>query len=77
MSEQIVGSANGPKDIISDSSLILDLPPSSIEFCPSNAKYFIVGTYKLEDEELADDSDTKRQIRSGSLELFELMGRRP
>lgn len=29
-------------------SLILDLPPSCIEFCPAHPEYFVVGTYYLE-----------------------------
>lgn len=29
-------------------SLILDLPPSCIEFCPAHPGYFVVGTYYLE-----------------------------
>lgn len=67
-------------------SLILDLPPSCIEFCPEAPDYFVVGTYFLEkkeqDESAAaelddgedDDTPKKAQKRSGSLILFQLVG---
>lgn len=29
-------------------SLMLDLPPSCIEFCPAYPDYFVVGTYNLQ-----------------------------
>jgi diphthamide biosynthesis protein 7 len=69
-------------------SLILDLPPSCIEFCPVARDYFVVGTYFLEkkeqdasvgdaaedQEEKSEDVDTKPQTRTGSLILFKVEG---
>ncbi|KAI1385253.1 uncharacterized protein F4822DRAFT_412529 [Hypoxylon trugodes] len=68
-------------------SLILDLPPSCIEFCPGHPNYFVVGTYNLQKEdgkgaEVADaDADGEgqqakkaTQTRNGSLVLFRLTG---
>lgn len=65
-------------------SLILDLPPSCIEFCPVARDYFVVGTYFLEkkeqdasgeeEEENSEDVDKKPQTRTGSLILMKLEG---
>lgn len=67
-------------------SLILDLPPSCIEFCPEAPDYFVVGTYFLEkkeqDESAAaelddmedEDMPKEAQKRSGSLILSQLVG---
>jgi diphthamide biosynthesis protein 7 len=69
-------------------SLILDLPPSCIEFCPVARDYFVVGTYFLEkkeqdasiadaaevEEEKSEDVDKKPQTRTGSLILFKVEG---
>jgi diphthamide biosynthesis protein 7 len=69
-------------------SLILDLPPSCIEFCPVARDYFVVGTYFLEKKEqdagVADATedeegqiqnvDKKPQTRTGSLILFKIEG---
>jgi diphthamide biosynthesis protein 7 len=69
-------------------SIILDLPPSCIEFCPVARDYFVVGTYFLEkkeqdagveaatedEEEKSEDVDTKTQTRTGSLVLFKVEG---
>ena len=70
-------------------SLVLDLPPSCIEFCPANRDYFVVGTYYLEkkeqdasveeernedEEEKSEDVDKKPQTRTGSLILFKVEG---
>ena len=71
-------------------SLILDLPPSCIEFCPVARDYFVVGTYFLEkkeqeqnasvadtaedDDEQSEDVDKKPQTRTGSLILFKIEG---
>lgn len=65
--------------ILSDYSMIIDAPPSCLEF--HSIDHFVVGTYSLElgeDENLAqdgnDDQTTERgkQSRSGSLILFHL-----
>jgi diphthamide biosynthesis protein 7 len=69
-------------------SLILNLPPSCIEFCPVARDYFVVGTYFLEkkeqdasvgdaagdEEEKSEDVDKKPQTRTGSLILFKIEG---
>ena len=60
--------------------MILDAPPSCIEFSPSATDYFMVGTYTLESqdhEKLARDGDDQAvinegQSRSGSLALFKI-----
>jgi diphthamide biosynthesis protein 7 len=43
--------------ISSIKSLILDLPPSCIEFCPVARDYFVVGTYYLEKSEEVEVED--------------------
>ncbi|GKT48431.1 uncharacterized protein ColSpa_08612 [Colletotrichum spaethianum] len=66
--------------IASKQSLVLDLPPSCIEFCLSHPEYFVVGTYNLvKDEEPLDESVNaepsvakKTQNRNGSLIVFRL-----
>lgn len=70
-------------------SLILDLPPSCIEFCPVARDYFVVGTYFLEkkeqeataedttennSDEESEDVEKKPQTRTGSLILFIIDG---
>ncbi|THV83113.1 WD40 repeat-like protein [Aureobasidium pullulans] len=70
-------------------SLILDLPPSCIEFCPVARDYFVVGTYFLEkkeqeataedttennSDEESEDVEKKPQTRTGSLILFKIDG---
>lgn len=70
--------------ISSTQSMILDLPPSCIEFCPAHGSYFLVGTYNLqksEGEENNDIDDTNEssegkakqsQSRNGSIIVFRL-----
>ena len=54
-------------------SLILDLPPSCVEFCPHNERYAVVGTYNLEKEEPVQElSNQKSQQRNGSLILLQI-----
>ncbi|GAW17866.1 hypothetical protein ANO14919_073330 [Xylariales sp. No.14919] len=73
------------RNIASSRSLVLDLPPSCIEFCPAHPDHFIVGTYNLQKEDPAtanddgvseheDGSETvkKPQSRNGSLVVFRL-----
>ena len=44
----------------STQSLILDLPPSCIEFCPAYPSYFVVGTYNLQkDEDAPEDGGSE------------------
>ena len=68
-------------------SIILDLPPSCIEFVPrqkdegripDDESCFVVGTYDLQKEEDAGEEESasapKEQSRQGSLSLFKLKG---
>lgn len=67
----------------SNHSIILDLPPSCIEFSPLHSDCFMVGTYYLEPESGAsirqEDDQIRRpaQNRRGSLILFGLRDRKP
>lgn len=47
----------GGDEISSTQSMVLDLPPSCIEFCPSHPAFFVVGTYNLEHSEQADQHE--------------------
>ena len=67
--------------ISSTKTVILDLPPSCIEFWPQDGRYFVVGTYYLEkpaDVEGVnpDGAQTANnpQKRSGSMVLFRVDG---
>lgn len=69
--------------ITSKQSLILDLPPSCIEFCSTHPSYFVVGTYNLvkEEETKTESSENadgavpkKSQNRNGSLVVYQLVG---
>ncbi|KAI1295049.1 hypothetical protein F5Y03DRAFT_312401 [Xylaria venustula] len=73
------------RKIASSRRLILDLPPSCIEFCPAHPDYFVVGTYNLEKDEppttdeggASDNEDghevvRKPQSRNGSLVVFKV-----
>ncbi|KAJ2975547.1 hypothetical protein NUW58_g3662 [Xylaria curta] len=75
----------GDREIASQQSHVLDLPPSCIEFCPAHPDYFVVGTYNLQKEEstvadedvVSDNEDhsesvKKPQSRNGSLVVFRL-----
>lgn len=66
-------------------SMILDLPPSCIQFCPRYPSLFLVGTYYLETSEAEpreiekdEDGDEievearQAQSKSGSILVFEL-----
>ena len=62
--------------------LVLDLPPSCIEFCPAAPSYFVVGTYLLEQKTQGENATQntsspeaetgEAQKRSGSLVVFKL-----
>ena len=58
----------------SKSTLILDLPPSCLEFVPRSQSYFVVGTYFLEPSAAENVSSMIEinQTRSGSLNLYSL-----
>lgn len=67
--------------IPSRQSMVLDLPPSCIEFCPAHPSYFLVGTYNLQKEDqqqqVGDDSSAEAktklpQSRNGSIIVFQL-----
>ncbi|KAF2196176.1 hypothetical protein GQ43DRAFT_405650 [Delitschia confertaspora ATCC 74209] len=72
----------------STKSMILDLPPSCVEFWPLNPQYAVIGTYNLQKEEAnaepgegpeADElsevaEEKKSQHRNGSLILVEVNG---
>jgi len=63
--------------IQSTKSIILDLPPSCLEFAPPNPDYFVVGTYELEQNPKASQDEVEQallgvQNRRGSLVLFSL-----
>ncbi|TIA01125.1 WD40 repeat-like protein [Aureobasidium pullulans] len=73
--------------IYSIQSLVLELPPSCIEFCPVARDYFVVGTYFLEkkeqeataedtaennNDEESEEVEKKPQTRTGSLTLFKV-----
>lgn len=72
--------------ISSQVSLVLDLPPSCIQFSPAHPEYFVVGTYNLEkndttneetvDEEKEDETSASKtpQSRNGSLIVFKVEG---
>lgn len=73
--------ADNVPSILSDQSIVLDLPPSCIEFSPLHPDCFVVGTYYLEPESASHDTSIQenddqisRQVqdRSGSLMLFYL-----
>ncbi|KAF1984460.1 hypothetical protein K402DRAFT_413934 [Aulographum hederae CBS 113979] len=64
--------------ISSDFRLELDLPPSCMAFCPHDPQYLVVGTYHLNRQEDANQSDTQdedhqRQKRTGSLILLKVV----
>lgn len=44
-----------PNIVSSDATLILDLPPSCIQFCTAHPSFFVVGTYNLQKEEAETD----------------------
>lgn len=73
------------REIASSRSLVLDLPPSCIEFCPAHPDHFVVGTYNLQkedstaadsgevsDSEINYETKKKPQSRDGSLVVFRL-----
>ena len=75
--------ADDAPSIASEHTIILDLPPSCVEFSPLHPHYFMLGTYCLEpDAETAShttslqqhDGQIRRQTqdRRGSLTLFSL-----
>ena len=67
-------------DIRSETSTILDLPPSAVAFCPSHPEFYVVGTYFLHPKEENDDSNNEEaseeapQQRTGTLILYRLEG---
>ena len=80
--------AKSSKNAVPTGSLILDLPPSCLEFIPISKAgpwviedpLFVVGTYDLQREERDGNTDdmedgelmVKEQSRQGSLSLYKL-----
>ncbi|KAG6056978.1 hypothetical protein E4U32_005437 [Claviceps aff. humidiphila group G2b] len=79
---------NNLKPIASTAHVTLDLPPSCVQFCPSDDRFFVVGTYNLEKDsaqtrsvavdrnshEEEDLTFSAPQSRNGSLLLFLIDG---
>lgn len=42
--------------------MILDLPPSCIEFCPAYPDLFVVGTYNFEKSEQPDTVENEEKV---------------
>ncbi|KAI1809275.1 hypothetical protein GGS20DRAFT_572721 [Poronia punctata] len=76
-----------PQSILCLRSLVLDLPPSCVEFCPAHPDYFVIGTYNLENEETTADKESDNlntdgdrivmktpQSRNGSLAVYRIAG---
>lgn len=61
--------------IKSSTEIMLDLPPSCLEFSPDCDRYFVVGTYFLEPDNYTAGRIETVQARSGSLMLFHLGAR--
>ncbi|KAM4057970.1 hypothetical protein HRG_011078 [Hirsutella rhossiliensis] len=60
--------------LVSKASLTLELPPSCLQFSPSNSAYFLVGTYNLHQQDAAAGAP---QGRDGSLIVFRIDGHQP
>lgn len=54
--------------VASRQSLILDLPPSCVEFCPAHPRYFVVGTYDLQKDEPDANTNTPEPSSDQSLQ---------
>ncbi len=59
------------------SERVIHQPPSCIAFCPANPSMFVVGTYKLADNETnsaneGTRSQSRSQSRSGRVEVYQL-----
>lgn len=55
------------------SERVVDQPPSCIEFCPANPSIFVIGTYKLGEEQTTGGAaGTTSQSRSGRLEVYQI-----
>jgi len=70
-------------EIKSETSTVLDLPPSAVAFCPSHPEYYVVGTYFLHPKEAGKNGDNDdgeepsgeiTQKRTGTLVLYRLEG---
>lgn len=71
---------NEGQEILPIQELVLQLPPSCVEFCPAHPDLFVVGTYNLVAEESEDwkENESSRaqgsQSRNGSLVAFSVNG---
>lgn len=61
---------NKEQNIASLQSLVLDLPPSCIEFCPAHPDYFVIGTYNLQKEEPEEDQNSNASVEAGGDEII-------
>lgn len=60
--------------ISSDTSTVLDIPPSAAAFCPSHPDYYVVGTYLLHRNDEGQETSEGPQKRTGTLILYRLNG---
>ncbi len=63
---------DGVPTIKSISSLIIDSPPSCLEFSPWQRDVFVVGTYSLEANANKNGAPTSQQVRKGSLMVLQV-----
>ncbi|KAM0322419.1 hypothetical protein ACHAQA_009486 [Verticillium albo-atrum] len=64
--------------IASKQSLVLDLPPSCIEFCQAHPTYFVVGTYDLQkDDQAAAKPDASEEDDDDSSEREQVAAKKP
>ncbi|KAI5309881.1 hypothetical protein KEM55_002216 [Ascosphaera atra] len=53
-------------------TVFLDQPPSSLEFCPTEPDYFVIGTYLLSENKVEEDPSAIKQTKTGSVQLWKL-----
>lgn len=63
---------DGVPTIKSIASLIIDSPPSCLEFSTLEPNVFVVGTYSLEVERNLHAAPSVEQVRKGSLMVFQV-----
>jgi len=63
---------DGVPTIKSISSLIIDSPPSCLEFSPWQCNVFVVGTYLLEANGKKNAAPSSQQVRKGSLMVLQV-----
>lgn len=63
--------------ISSKASLVLQLPPSCMQFCPQHPQLFVIGTYNLDKQEggrATEELATQSSSRNGSLIVYNTDG---